>query len=239
MTVAEKLTLIAENEQKVYDEGKNTGVASVWNSIQGNGKRAGYSMAFVGTSWSKATFKPTFDIVPTGDAGGMFRNATSEDEQFSMEEIESENSVKFDFSKVTGFGFCFACGLFKTLSTIDLSSATYTDYGFYDGYNADCKKQRIEHLICSDATVFGNSTFGYCSELEYVGFEGVMAKNGLNLQWSTKLSHESLLSLIDILEDKSSDTSSTVWKVTIGSTNKAKLSEEELLTVQNKGWYIE
>lgn len=239
MTVADKLTLIAENQQKIYSKGEDSGTASVWNSIQNNGSRVGYGGAFLGTSWSKATFRPTSDIAPVGDAGGMFRNATHIGEQLSMEEIETENGIKFDFSKTTGFGFCFACGMFKSLNCIDLSAATYTDYGFYDGYNIDYKKKRIERLVCSADTVFGNSTFGYCSELEYIGFEGVMAKNGLNLQWSTKLSAQSLLSLINVLEDKSSDTSGTVWKVTIGSTNKAKLTEEELLIAQNKGWYIE
>lgn len=239
MTVAEKLSLVAENEQKVFDSGADSSMYLVWNSLLRGGNRINYNGAFVDTAWSKDSFKPKFDIKPSGDAGGMFRMASIADEQLSMEEVERENSIKFDFSKVTSIDFGFAGGLFKSLNVIDLSACTYCDYCFYDGYNTANGKERIERLICSEVTTFGNSTFGYCTKLEYIGFEGILSKNGLNLQWSTKLSHESLTKLIDILEDKSSDTSGTVWKVTIGSTNKAKLTEEELLTAQSKGWYVE
>jgi hypothetical protein len=73
------------------------------------------------------------------------------------------------------------------------------------------------------------------TSLEEIRFEGVIAKNGLNLQWSP-LSHDSLVSIIDCLQDKSADTSGTVWKVTVGSANLAILTTEDFENIQAKGW---
>ena len=82
------------------------------------------------------------------------------------------------------------------------------------------------------------STFQYCYKLEELYIEGEIGQNGFNVQWSTKLSHDSLMRILNILEDKTGDTSGITWVVTIGEANKAKLTEAELLVAYNKGWEV-
>lgn len=43
---------------------------------------------------------------------------------------------------------------------------------------------------------------------------------------------------MNALQDKSADTSGTAWKVTVGETNLAKLTTEEINAVKQKGWTI-
>lgn len=96
----------------------------------------------------------------------------------------------------------------------------------------------IRTLTVAENTTYAN-TFNNCTELENITFEGTIAANGLNFQWSTKLTHDSLMSLINALADKTGDTSGTTWKVTIGATNYAKLTTEEIEIAEEKGWTLE
>jgi hypothetical protein len=95
----------------------------------------------------------------------------------------------------------------------------------------------MEKFIVKEQNTFSNS-FQSATDLEHIIFEGTIGQNGLNLQSSTKLSHESLMSVINCLKDYSTDTSGTTWTVTIGDANKAKLTEAELLIAENKGWVV-
>lgn len=78
--------------------------------------------------------------------------------------------------------------------------------------------------------------FEGCPNLENVTFEGTLETKYADFKNSPKLTHDSLMSLINALADKTADTSGTVWTVTLGATNLAKLTEEELLLIENKGW---
>lgn len=119
------------------------------------------------------------------------------------------------------------------LKTIDVTEATETTSLF--AYNGLLKT--VPLIKITEATTF-TLWFDYCSGLESVTFDGVIGQNGLNVQWSTNLTHDSLMGIINALQDKSGDTSGTTWIVTIGTTNKAKLTEEELLIAYNKGWDV-
>ena len=54
-----------------------------------------------------------------------------------------------------------------------------------------------------------------------------------------RLQFESVRKIFNALEDKTTDTSGTVWKVTLGTANKAKLSADELKIATDKGWSVE
>ena len=82
------------------------------------------------------------------------------------------------------------------------------------------------------ATLFNN-----LAQLEYIGFQGTIASN-VNLQWSNKLQHDSLLLLINCLKDISND-KDTNYTLSIGETNLGKLSDEEIAMIINKGWSLQ
>ena len=56
MSIAEKLTTIAENEQRVYDAGKNHRTRDFWERITGNGARTNYNNGFRNTDLTGETF---------------------------------------------------------------------------------------------------------------------------------------------------------------------------------------
>lgn len=244
MSIAEKLTTIAENEQKVYQAGEQAGRnvenEQFWSVFQDNGNRTDYSNAFKGQWFSPTNFKPVFDIKPTR-ADSMFHNfgIDSADAPMDFSEYAEKHNIVFDFSQCTNFHTAFASGKIKRLPTIDISKLTdsyYANYAFYGGYTSP-KLTTIDGLVCSEKTTFNSTMFGYMNTLTKVIFKGVIAKNGLSLN-PTSLDHDSLMSMINCLKDYSEDTSGTVWKVTLGSTLLAKLTDEEKQIAYDKGWKL-
>lgn len=133
-----------------------------------------------------------------------------------------------------GISFLFTWNVNITDTKVPITAYGKAQQVFYQCINL----KRIPKLIWDRATNVSNMFYN-CIDLEELYCEGVIDINGLNLQWSTKLSHDSLMSIINCLQDKSADTSGTTWKVIIGSVNMAKLTDEELDIAYQKGWDIE
>lgn len=144
-------------------------------------------------------------------------------------------TIKHPITKIS-----YASGMFNnaritdTVYPLDFSNVAAQPTNVFS-YCANLKTVRT--LTVNENNTF-SSWFQNCNSLENITFAGVIAKNGLSFQWSTKLSHESLVSIINCLEDKTEDTSGTAWVVTVGSTNYAKLTEEEIRIASQKGWNI-
>jgi hypothetical protein len=78
--------------------------------------------------------------------------------------------------------------------------------------------------------------FYNCSNLENITFvEGSTINVSIDVR-NSPLTHDSLMNIIDAL--KTYTTSSTSRKLTIGSTNKAKLDSDEQQMVIDKGWTL-
>lgn len=103
--------------------------------------------------------------------------------------------------------------------------------------------ESCEYITTIDKVILKNdgsqkpNVFKYMYNLKNLTIEGVIGQNGLNIQWSP-LSHDSLMSIINALADKSADTSGTDWLVTIGGANYKKLTDEEIEIAENKGWRL-
>ena len=77
--------------------------------------------------------------------------------------------------------------------------------------------------------------FRECSALVDLNIVGTINATGLNVQQSP-LSHDSLMSIINALADKTGV--SGTWKVTLGATNLAKLTADEIAIAEGKGWTL-
>ena len=125
----------------------------------------------------------------------------------------------------------------STKVTIDLSDAV-RNFNNAFGYS---KIETIPKIIFSErnaeATSTLNAMFTGCEYLENITVEGVIPLS-ISFQWSTRLTHDSLMSIINALADKSADTSGKEYTLTIGSENLAKLTEAELAIAYNKGWRV-
>lgn len=121
-----------------------------------------------------------------------------------------------------------------TDTKVDVAIGPNSNYTFLSCNNL----VTIRKLIVTEATTVHTQSFGGCNNLENITIEGVIACNNFNFQAAKKLSHDSLMSIINALQDKSADTSGTAWVVTIGSANLAKLTQEEIALAEQKGWSL-
>ena len=137
---------------------------------------------------------------------------------------------KYPFGAITHATYMFGYSLVTEIEqTLDFSTITTTVANTFTG-----SKVKTARIKLSEA-VAANNMFQNSSELTNLIIEGTIGKNGFNFQWSP-LSHDSLMSIINALADKTGDTSGTTWTVTIGAENLAKLTTEEIGIADAKGW---
>ena len=214
----------------VYDKA----IDDMWEMIQAHGTRTDWRWAFNQMSLKKALFKPKYNIAPVGDCAYMFYMTNKTSREFiDLIDVEKNCGITFDFSKVTRLESTFQEAAITGINILDIRKST-RNYGML--WNS--KVARINKLIVDENTSFDNNMF-YVWDLEICNFEGVIAKNGLDLRrCENRINHDSLMSVINCLKDYSTDTSGTVWKVTLGATNLAKLTADEKAIATGKGWTL-
>jgi len=228
MSIAEKLTTVAENVPKVYEAGQKTEYDRFWDSYVPANDTVYGAYRFAGQGWNDNTFKPNKNIVVNATATGFFRQSVIA----NLKECLGQYSL--DLSKTEKASACFGYMEWLTVvPKIDLSSMTTSTYLFQD----DKRLKTIEELTVSEKTTYtGASSFANCTALTRLIMTGTLATNGLDLHWSTLLDKESLLSIINVMQDKSSV--GGTWTVTLGSENLAKLTDAEKAIATQKGWTL-
>ncbi len=201
-----------------------------WDVYQEKGNKTNYSFAFSGKGWNDETFKPKYDIAAK-NTYHLFSGTGITD----LVKLLSDAGVCLDLSQATSADYLAQGNVdLTTLPTLDLRGRVNVNYLLYDCNDL----QLIEKVILKDDGLqqFNLYSFRDLPALEEIRFEGKIGQNGFNIQWSKKLSRESLLNIIEALQDKSQDTSGVVWLVTLGPENLEKLTENELAIIENKGW---
>ncbi len=216
-------TVYSQGETDGIEIGKQNQSDLFWESFQNGGNATEYSYAFYSTRFNDETFKPKYNIVTT-NAQYMFRNSAITD----IGQRLIENGVTLDTSQATSldYAFYYAKGKIPTISTINCSTllATFCGNTFHT----------IEKLILkSDGSQNFTSTFNDAGELQNIAFEGVIGKS-INFGSSIKLTHDSLINIINTLKDYSG--TGTTPTLTLGTTNIAKLTTEEIAIATQKGW---
>ena len=208
----------------VTNVGYDQAIDDMWDYIQCFGTRTSYGDFSRNMIFTKKNLKPKYNVVVTS-AYNMFFGmpAIADSKQIEeglivMKELEEEQGIVFDFSQCTNFDNAFRQCPFSELNVIDVSKPSTLNYTFYYSQNEKLPRfRRIERLIIGENTKF-SSTFGYSSNIEHIGFEGLIAQNGLDLNWSTKLDKESHIKLINALSSSTSGLSVTLSKTAV---NKA------------------
>lgn len=243
MSIAEKLTQIAENQQRVYDAGFIAGQAQggsgdngsyeegyeqgkqaeydrFWDVYQDNGNRNNYASAFGGTGWSEETFNPKYDIITTSTYM-MFRGIAIKD----LGKAISGSGVKVSIN-TPYLQYTFQISNIEIIEGLEfLQQLELIETAF------QCPKLRkIQTLpISENATqlVFTNIPL-----LEEVTFSGVIPVN-ISFAQSSKLSMGSVQSIIDHLKDL---TGATAQKVSFHTTVLAKLTDVQVAAILAKNW---
>ncbi len=103
-------------------------------------------------------------------------------------------------------------------------------------FNNAGRLKTIRKIISSDATVYNSTVFGACSALENLTIAGSIASNGFSVSQSPKLTHDSLMSIINALKDFSG--TNETRSITLGTENLEKLADAEKMMAVNKGWTL-
>ena len=187
-----------------------------------------------------------FDTSQVTNMNSMFLNCQS---------LQRVNIKNFDTSKVTSFGKMF--NYCKSLTELDLSDlntslVNNTSYMFQGATslvtlnmnNLDMSKVTNVSYMFSSASKLTNLQFGYnlgkAYNLQSTGYSNYK----LDLSSCTLLTHDSLMSVINGLYDLNLTwdvaNGGTLYKqsLVLGTTNLAKLTDEEKAIAINKGWTL-
>ena len=197
MSIADKLVTIAENEQKVYDAGKQAKYDAFWDAYQRNGNRRQYDYAFY-NCWDDITYNPKYPIVVTSTSGYIY-----------AANVITSTKVPITIDTATADYLFYACRALKTIPSIKVTSKVSALTGW----------------------------FTLCSELEEIYFtDDSEIANNVSFSACTKLTHDSLMSIINHLKNFSGTT--TTKTCTLGTTNLAKLTDAEKKIATDKGWTL-
>ena len=219
----------AAGQQSEYDR--------FWDNYQkGKGSVQNYDFAFAGPAWKVKTFTPKYDIVTSG-LNVAFQHHNRDADAYDFKAHLEQLGIRLDTSNCIYFSSAFAYARISTLGVIDLKSAVSTSAYNLDSAFRSQYLESIEKIISYAGNKWSSSTFNGASKLQHLTIEGVIGSNDFNVSWSP-LTVESLLSILNALQDKTGDTSGTKWVVTIGTTNKAKLTAAQLAIATDKGWTV-
>ena len=126
------------------------------------------------------------------------------------------------------------CSRLEEISLPDGLEKLGVDDGTSSGrvfYN--CRNLRKVNI--PNAIVYTQNLFHGCSSLEDVTIANGFNNDGLNLSYSTLYSSETIVSWLNALADR---TGQTAYTLTIGSTNLAKLTPEQIAIATNKNWNL-
>lgn len=231
MTIAEKIARAKADYDEVYEAGKKSEYDAFWYAYQ---KEVAWSCngAFSGVKWTPNTFKPKYDIKDFESAQNMFWASNM---ALDLVELLEELGVVLDFSSAKSVSSAFAYSKFTRLGVLDFSKATIATGVFVGASNL----VTIDKIIVSANTQI-NTWFNNCDKLENVIFEGETGQNGLNLQWSSKLSKASIESVINTLSTTTSGLSVTLSKTAVNNafTGGSTGSEWLNLIATKNNWTI-
>lgn len=229
-----------EGRNDGYTEGKTDGLAegieqgkqseseAFWEGFTDGGKRTSFSSAFA--YWGNEYIRPTRKIIPATSTGAAqtFNKCTR------LRKVEADY---FDFSQKprgtqASQGWYYTFFISTKIEEIE-DIGIKADFGFYNTFSDCYALHTIAKLGCDENTKFA-AAFNQCQRLKNITIDGVIGQDGFNVQHSTLLTHDSLMSIINALKDNSG--TSTWNTITLGATNLAKLSSEELEIMDLKQW---
>lgn len=223
------------------EEGKQAGAQSeydrFWDEYQAKGAKINYRNAFNGYGWTAKNFYPKYDIngANAGHQTFMFfnREGNNSNHPLDLSQRLKECGVTFDCSASQYFESTFYGAAILTVPEVSTIGCKGTLSSTFYGSVVET----IEKLILRDDGVQSfNKTFNEATALKNIVIEGTIGKNGFNVSWSP-LTHDSLMSIINALQDKTGDTS-TSWAVTLGADNLAKLTDAEKAIATQRGWTL-
>ena len=228
-----------------FEDGKTVGKQdeydAFWDVVQQGGRRTAYDVAFCW--WDCEYLHPKYKVVPTSGANAA-RNII-----YRCAKLKKIEAAYFDLSKVPNttttydtLGYLFGlCDELEEIEDVGLQAPLFLNYFCY----SDKKLKKIAVIRIAEETQVNNMLY-YCPELEYVRIEGVIGQSGIDLKYSTKLSKESIESIVNHLSDTAEGKSLTLSKAAVdkafetseGANDGASSQEWDSLEGLKMNWEI-
>lgn len=234
MSIADKLVAIAENEQRVYDAGKNT----IWDVVLDGGKRTSAEYTFY--YWNCEYIRPPFVWKPTTRTIYCFYRVAN------LKKIEKQY---FDFSgtpenKTSTQGHYYTvyyCPDLEIFEDIGLPACDY-EYTW-----ASCNKLHTIELVRSTKATKYSNAFGQCYALSYIRFEGEIGQN-IAFTRCYSLSVESVVDILQHLYNYSGTSDNGTKTITLDDKVKTLMANQGAMAeldgktydayITGKGWNL-
>jgi hypothetical protein len=219
------LDAMATEIPKVYDAGYSKAEREHWDNVLNYGNRTDCEYAF--SDWGAEYLRPPYKVMPTSRSISMFRRCKVK--KLESQYFDLSNCSVAQAAGTSGHHNTFTgCTELEEIEDIGLPAG-----GYYQTFYGDSSLHTIAVLRVKEDTT-ANNAFGGCGSLENIVIDGLIGGAGFNFNSCTKLTHDSLMSIINHLQTKTSGT----WTITLGATNLAKLTDAEKAIATEKGWTL-
>ena len=216
VTLAEKLTIITENVPKVYDAGKNRGYSEGEAKGYAEGESKGYQNGYT-DGLNKGGYADGYDAGKQAERDAFWEAYQQGDKRtnytyafYGSSWTDKNYNPKYTL-KMTGGNQAFqTSNITDTKVPVDI-----TDIGpngqIFIWAN---KLVTIRKLIVAEGSSINSQMFTECSALENITIDGVIGKN-FDIHWSTKLTADSIRSIIEHLSDEVSGKTLTLSETAV------------------------
>ena len=223
MSIAEKLTTLAENVPKVYEAGQQAEYDKFWDVFQENGKRTDYYVGFYGAYWNNDNFKPKYPLKPTS-LNNTFSNSKISGDFTELCELDTSNCTILS-SAFTGMTYLTKLGVLNCRK-IEAASVSI----------ASCPSlHTVEKIIFPDTGTKRIANFNGCTSLANIVIEGKMGGGSISFSVSP-LTVESMNSIINSLYDYSG--TGKTYTLSFKADRESLLPQEYKDIATNKGWTL-
>lgn len=244
MSIAEKLTTIAENVPKVFEAGKEAENNKFWSLYTQNGMRDNCSGLFSGEGWNEYTFTPPngFVIKPLITSQMFSRGCFK---GVDLVELLKDLNVVLDFSRAINFTEIFYQTGIKRIGVLDTTASTNLNNMFA---HMNTYLETVDLLILKNdgSQTFNASSFVGTNVLKNITIQGVIGKPNVNLKDFNLLTKASITSFINALSTTTSGVAITFSKMAVnkvfetseGVNNGSTSTEWANLIATKSNWTI-
>lgn len=234
MSIAKKLSAIAEGLPRVFSAGAKSEQERFWSEFFKNGA---FGAMFAGGGWNIETFKPIYPAekikITTRNGGERLFYNFNRPSSFATPLVDlAECCEHIDFSDMPYADRVFNNARAKNI-TVDFGKCTSLEYAFASGNGGQLENVTVK--VTENCIGYINPFF-YQSEMKELHFteDSVIAAN-ISFQQSAALSVDSVNSIINALQDRSGQTGLTLY---LHATVKAKMTDEQYARITAKNWTV-
>jgi len=158
--------------------------------------------------------KPKHKVIkPTSLYIFSYLSSSHTTEHIDFVALCEEYGVTFDTSNCTNWTYAFANSAIARLGVINAEGKALATQVFHSNYRI----HTVDELKVSASTTFNTHTFYNAQNLIKLNVTGTIGQNGFNVQWSTKLTYESIASIINALSNTTTGKTLTLSQTAINN----------------------